>query len=495
MLSNSDSSTNRVVDLVAGALFALFALQFGYDSLRDYDLGWHLAGGLWMLEHRAVPRTDFLGAEGAPWVAYSWLAEIAFATVFALFDWRGLQHFQFLSIFLFLVTLYAALVSLPRSADDKGDSARIKALAVVLLVVPFVAPIWHLRPQLFSLSFLTIFVRLVLAVRERRSVPTVLGLMCLTVLWANVHVFWAFSPVLAFLLLFRRGELVPSLGIAVVLGVSGLLNPYGLDGFRALVAYGTNHEVGYRLIREFFPTDPTLGPLYWYFLIALAGTIWLLVKRRGALEACAILLTALSILQRKYLPSFGVLVAFCICAALPLLTMDRGGTRRGRSLAAALFAAGIAAFLAFFRPEPPLERQTEELFQAVDVLRAARTPSGVVLTDFDDGGWLGLVLYLTRDRTEDSSHLKTSIDGRTLVMGEERLAEYARLREAPLEHCEIIDQMSPVAAVLSSSSPLFAAFRSAQERIDERTACMRRFALVSEKGSWRVLQNMRITPR
>src|SRR5258708_4042051 len=45
------------------------------DPLIEYDTGWHLRTGQWILEHQQIPTSDPFTTVGneRPWIAYSWL--------------------------------------------------------------------------------------------------------------------------------------------------------------------------------------------------------------------------------------------------------------------------------------------------------------------------------------------------------------------------------------------------------------------------------------
>ena len=59
---------------------------------NDGDVSWHIATGRWILEHRAIPRTDpfsFTWA-GMPWVPIEWLAEVLMAAAHGLAGYGGI---------------------------------------------------------------------------------------------------------------------------------------------------------------------------------------------------------------------------------------------------------------------------------------------------------------------------------------------------------------------------------------------------------------------
>src|SRR5258708_298339 len=72
-----------------------YALLAGLHTLQDFDLGWQLATGRWVVQHRHTFSTDVFSytATGQPWI-YPALSGIAFylaylAGGYALLSWLG----------------------------------------------------------------------------------------------------------------------------------------------------------------------------------------------------------------------------------------------------------------------------------------------------------------------------------------------------------------------------------------------------------------------
>jgi hypothetical protein len=57
----------RYARIVVALLYAVLA---GLRTVNDVDLGWQLATGRWIVEHRQIPSTDVLSytAAGKPWI-------------------------------------------------------------------------------------------------------------------------------------------------------------------------------------------------------------------------------------------------------------------------------------------------------------------------------------------------------------------------------------------------------------------------------------------
>ncbi|MHC2581832.1 hypothetical protein ACVI1J_006013 [Bradyrhizobium diazoefficiens] len=80
-----------LVPLCVGAGAYLFFLYVGDTLLQDSDSFWQIKVGQWILDHGAVPTTDFYSftRTGAPWISTSWLSQVLLAFSHAQWDWAG----------------------------------------------------------------------------------------------------------------------------------------------------------------------------------------------------------------------------------------------------------------------------------------------------------------------------------------------------------------------------------------------------------------------
>ncbi len=72
-----------------------YALLAGLRTVMDYDLGWQMATGRWVAQHRQIPSTDVFSytAQGQPWI-YPVGAGLLFYAAYlvgkyALLTWLG----------------------------------------------------------------------------------------------------------------------------------------------------------------------------------------------------------------------------------------------------------------------------------------------------------------------------------------------------------------------------------------------------------------------
>jgi len=270
-------------------LIALALLIAGTTiQLSDPDLPEHLAMGEWIVRHRAVPFTEpFAWTRwGAPYYAYSWLAE---ALYYVLFRAGG----QFALRLLHGIALAASLLSvwfLGRSARWT-DWARLAVASGTIWVYLIVAG--SLRPQ----EFLFTLVPLAWALGYRVLDPAydwrinVAALVVVNAIAANVHLFFVLCALPLWLILvlpvprprtWRAGAFVA----APIVG--WLLTPYALvwpDVFR--LYFGPNPLMRWpSVITELRPgaqamfTSPAVIPA----IVILAALPWALNGRRCRLS-------------------------------------------------------------------------------------------------------------------------------------------------------------------------------------------------------------------
>lgn len=251
-------------------LLALAVLATGLwfpGILGDGDTWWHVLTGEWILDHRAVPRTDLysFSMPDAPWTAHEWLSEILMAGAFRIAGWSG------------VVALCAGAVALAawllgrRIACDLAPPAIVVVLTTALGLA---GTSLLARPHILALPVLTAWTIGLLDAREAERTPSP-WLLPLMVVWANLHGGYAFgialvAPFALEALLAAapaaRGRTLlawsafglAALGSALVtpFGVEGLLFPFKLLGLASLagvaewqpVSFATLNPLGIALL-------------------------------------------------------------------------------------------------------------------------------------------------------------------------------------------------------------------------------------------------------
>lgn len=164
------------------ALFSIPASTLSWP-LAEYDTGWHLRTGWWILEHGTVPRTDPFTTlpEGTPWIAYNWLFDLALVGVWETGGLAGLVGMRTAMGFGVCLTLFGLI---RRREGRPAHQALLAGAAYVALYPLLVAE----RPGLLSIVFLIWTMEGVLLLRAGRLSPWLAALPLVYPVWANVHI-------------------------------------------------------------------------------------------------------------------------------------------------------------------------------------------------------------------------------------------------------------------------------------------------------------------
>jgi len=168
-----------------------FAALAGTQPLRSFDLFWHLATGRYIVANGALPTTDpfRFTSNHAAWVDHSWLSQLAFYGVERAFGANGLV------VLGALVTVAIAALLLGRF-QRYGLFRALPALIVVLAIFG-ARPRLMVRPELVSLLFLVVLIRLLERFSAGKSRKNAAFLALLVVLWANFHPGALVAPLVA----------------------------------------------------------------------------------------------------------------------------------------------------------------------------------------------------------------------------------------------------------------------------------------------------------
>ncbi|UQR62538.1 hypothetical protein LRP30_38300 [Bradyrhizobium sp. C-145] len=173
------SRARALVPLCVGAGTYLFFLFVGDTLLQDSDSFWQIKIGQWILDHGAMPYTDFYSftRTGAPWISTSWLSQVMFAFSYTQWGWAGPVILTAIGI-----ALSTAIFVYLLDAQIEAPRAVLFAMLALLLALHHVLA----RPHILALPVMVAWVGFLMAAADRRSAPswTWLPLMAL---WANLH--------------------------------------------------------------------------------------------------------------------------------------------------------------------------------------------------------------------------------------------------------------------------------------------------------------------
>jgi len=203
------------------------------------DYWWHVAVGNWIIDHHAVPHSQWISwlADKPSWISEEWLGEVLMAAMSRFGPLGSVWLFDGVAILIWLAFVSLLRVVLRVTRPEIGTRP-IEAGVLMLLAFAVAAPVWGPRLQLFGILWALLTVRIAygyLAAGERRGIfllPLVL------VAWSNTHMgsFLLSVPLVAGLAigdaLDRRR--LPDRRFFAVAGIAfaaALLNPYGVSAY------------------------------------------------------------------------------------------------------------------------------------------------------------------------------------------------------------------------------------------------------------------------
>lgn len=454
------------------------ALLASRRPFPDPDLGWHLAGGLWMLETQSIPQQDPFGTTGAFWLCYSWLPELIYGAAYRMGAFAAihvLEILTFISVAAFAV-LYVRRLSRSNAAQANAG-ARLSEWLTTAILLFFLLPTCSLRPQVISWVFLGLLIVLIRAARL-----SVAALLTLTLLWVNSHTYWIVVPFVVCL----TAVLAPSASLSRTNGVlltvttvaMGLVNPYGWKNFGGIAGFLFDQDVSSRLMFELAPLTVwhEAFPLFVGILAGIALCGRRLIAREGlAPVLLCVLLAAEGARALKSLPLFAIAAApLLVRGVFPELLAWMGRQHRHDTLShwsasdqrwmpqwvlrLAMVAVLAIVTVGELYARPFLRSPHHELLSIAERLerdeRFRNRGRVHVLSDTNYGGWLELALWLARPARAGDSRFRVAIDNRGLVTGEQRFDEYDRLRQMHGDWRGTIDRWEIDIAILPTQATI-----------------------------------------
>lgn len=422
----SQSITPRQRALFVVFLLALFPAGNALQPRLDEDTWWHLAVGRYVVEHRDVPTEDPFSRIGQdqhiPWVAYSWLHEIALYGSHQVSGFPGVIAFRHLLDSLTFLTV--AWFVLRRSG---GSLFSLAALALVTLTL---VPMMLERPWHYTiiLTILTLHATL----EWRSGVPAwkFWWLVPAFALWANLHIQFVLgfgvmglglcvAIVERYLWVPKTPSTLPNaqkplpwMALLAACFLATLLNPYHVRLYVVVWEYATQTGA-LRVVSELAPPDFR----FWWNWALLALLLWAsyeTVRLRFPLFETALLIVAavLSLRMQRDI-WFGAIVAAAVIARCRRVEDPQPFPLRGL-IAVVVCAIGLTRCVWHFGSgsDRGADRVNREQYPAgaVEYLREHRPP-GPLFNHFNWGGYLIWSL----------PEYPVGMDGRTNLYGGERL--------------------------------------------------------------------------
>jgi hypothetical protein len=400
-------------------VFSCALLVFGGDKLlMDPDTLWQITVGQWILDHRAVPQVDVFSftMRGQPWISTQWLAQVAYAKIYARFGWNG-------PVVLAAAASAATFALLARYLSR--TLSETTALVFVAAALALTAPHILARPHVLAFPVMVAWIGGMIAAADRHDAPP-LRMLPLMALWANLHGGFVFglamiAPIALDALVSVEASLRRSLALRwAAFGVAALLasfcTPYGWNAVLAsqkILALGS----ALPLITEWRAADFTyLRP----FEVCLLGGVGLALYRGIKLPPVRIVillgLIHMALAQGRAAEILALLAPLVVAAPLArqvggadLAPAHAATTVRGilfACIAIALVTATMA-FASLHRFAPYTGNSPVEAVAALKKMNLER-----VFNDYDFGGYL------------IASGVSPFIDGRTELYGEKFFVEH-----------------------------------------------------------------------
>jgi hypothetical protein len=314
-------------------VLALGLFAMATRGMADPDVWWHLRTGQLILQNHALFHTDpySFTRSGLPWVDHEWLSEIIMFVVYRVAEEGGL-----------IVTFAAIIAATLLLVFSRCPGRPYLAALMTLWGAVASAPMWGVRPQIFSLLLASVFLVLLDASEKR---PNLLWWTApLMLLWVNLHAGYPIG--LAFLAFFFLGEGLEAaagseswqrsaprlkrlaLAFALCLALV-VLNPNGARIYSYPLETLRSSSM-HKFIQEWFSPnfhDPMYVPLLLMLLALIVGLA--LSPRPPRLRSLVLLLATIpaGLRSMRHIPIL-VLVLVPVLAELATLCIRRRGERR-----------------------------------------------------------------------------------------------------------------------------------------------------------------------
>ncbi|HZL69250.1 MAG TPA: hypothetical protein VFC29_18200, partial [Candidatus Limnocylindrales bacterium] len=443
------SPFDRRLFLILAAIVLMYAFLAGLRTVSDFDLGWQLATGRWVVQHHHISSTDVFSytAKGEPWIYPVGSGLVLYAAYllggYALISWIGA---------LACVGTIALLLR-------RGSAV---SAGIAIIAVPLIA--WRTTPRadMFTVVLFAAFLSLLWENYQTGRARLWL-LPLLMVAWVNLH--FGFAAGLALLLAYVGVELSETIfgdvrrraamqrlrhasGRLVCTALVTLVNPWGWGIYRALIrqqrAAGQQQlnigewssvPVTWTAFSTALSLRQTQGAIYLLLAIAVVAAVLALLRRQlgaailllastyppvhhvrmGAVFACVVVIVGGPVLaaavvefgskiRQAPMRSTAAWAAVCLLAALALLRSFDLVTNRHyfRTVDESTFGAGLG----WWFPE-----------RAAEFIEREDLP-GEIFNTYDEGSYLTWKLGPKR---------RDYIDGRDTLFGMPRMQRAGQL--------------------------------------------------------------------
>ncbi len=298
---------DKTLKVFSAVLLIIFLFFFFYLPIETEDIWWHLSVGRWMHAHHQFPRQDIFAYPEyrTSWILNQALGSYFYYGIYSLGGMEGLKIFRALFFTLIIVLFY---FHGRRQIPWRWLSALLLLMAFGLGTRSF------LRPLIFTLLFLQLFLVILYDHHKGRNKKGIFLIPFLSLIWENLHAgaFMYGMPLVGIFLLSVFVQYLQSKGISseereaaakrlktlalVFVGqmVASFINPYGIEG--ALFPW--------RVLLErkmlFHVVDEMLPPVYilswqaaWFHLLTIGAIVCIIKNRKQAFADLLVFVFAL----------------------------------------------------------------------------------------------------------------------------------------------------------------------------------------------------------
>lgn len=208
-------------------LFFITVFSFSLRYLSDHDLGFHLKGGQWIWEHKAVPDKDTYTytVNQNDYIDSHWLFQLVVWCFYTLAGYGGVS----LLVAILVTLIFYIQWKLLRHYISATES--ILLLMLVALVIQFR---FHLRPELITWMGISLYLLLYQIYRQHKSRYIYL-LLVVQLIWANCHGLFILGWLMCAAFFISDWWHTKSidkrlLAAGILQPVAALITPYGLKG-------------------------------------------------------------------------------------------------------------------------------------------------------------------------------------------------------------------------------------------------------------------------
>lgn len=288
------------------------------NKTPDNDIWFILNNGKYLFAH-GIPHTDpFTIHEGLKYAMQQWMTSRLFWWLFDTFGKQGIIVMMYAVSIALLFSYYKLLYIV---TESRSRSAILTAIAFVLIRTFVVT-----RPQIFTFLFLILELIFLELYIKKKNWRYLIPLPIISVFLANMHsAMWTFQFIFMLPYLFNtikiknvtRDEikLKPLLVAAVMMCLTGLINPYGIEGLTYITkSYG--FPIINKIVKEMAPLsfEDLFGKimigLIFILLMILAFRKDMKLDIRHFLFICGV--TLLGFMHLKGYPYFILIYFFCL---------------------------------------------------------------------------------------------------------------------------------------------------------------------------------------